>query len=51
MERFNLSRLDLMRMSWTELTMLFDATYEEEPQKGKTSDVRDATDEDLRAWI
>lgn len=51
MERFGLSRLDLMRMTWSELTMLFDATYEEETPKSKPSDVREATDDDIRAWI
>lgn len=50
MERFGLTRTDLMRMTWAEVVMLFDATYEEEPKSAK-SDVRDATDDDLRAWI
>lgn len=50
MERFGLTRLDLMRMTWSEVVMLFDATYEEEKPSAKT-DVREATDDDLRSWI
>lgn len=50
MERFGLTRLDLMLMTWSEVVMLFDATYEEEKTDAK-SDVREATDDDLRAWI
>ena len=49
MERFGLTRVDLMLMSWSQVVMLFDATYEDE-QDGKP-EVRDATDDDLRAWI
>ena len=50
MERFGLTRLDLMRMSWPELTMMFDATYDEEDRKSVKSDVVDATPEMYDAW-
>lgn len=50
MEWFGLTRIDLMLMSWSQVVMLFDATYEEE-QDSKSSSVREATDDDLRAWI
>ncbi len=49
MERFGLTRVDRMLMSWSQVVMLFDATYEDEPDE--RSDVREATDDDLRAWI
>lgn len=53
MERFNLTRYDLMCMSWTELTMLFDATYDEpEPTKSnKTERAKKATMQDVMNWI
>ena len=50
MERFGLTRIDLMLMSWSQVVMLFDATYEEE-QDSKPSSVHEATDDELRAWI
>lgn len=53
MERFNLSRYDLMRMSWTELTMLFDATYDgPDDQSAEPKEVaRMATMQDVMNWI
>lgn len=50
MERFGLSRLDLMQMTWIELMMLFDATYED-GSSTPHEDVRYATEEDLLNWI
>jgi len=50
MERFGLTRLDLMRMSWTEVSMMFDATYVDEASE-KVEEARYATQEDLMSWI
>ncbi len=50
MERFGLTRIDLMLMSWSQVVMLFDATYVETGKEPR-DEVREATDEDLRNWI
>lgn len=52
MERFHLTRYDLMCMSWTQLMMLFDATYDE-PDEKKPDDngVRKATKADYDNWF
>ena len=50
MERFGISRHDLMTMTWTQVSMLFDATYDE-PDAPKGEEVRYATDEDVMNWI
>ena len=51
MERFGLTRLDLMVMSWPELTMMFDATYDDPEDKGtKKEAVIDATPAMYDAW-
>lgn len=49
MERFNLSRHDLMCMSWSEVIMLFEATYEE-GEKKPADDIVDATPEMYDKW-
>ena len=47
MERFHLTRLHLMRMSWGEVIMLFAATYDgDEPKAG----IREATQQDYDNW-
>lgn len=52
MERFHLSRLDLMRMTWTQVVMLFDATYEgDSKEKGEDDDTRYATEQDWNNWL
>ena len=53
MERFGLSLIDTMRMRWTSLCMLFDATYEEEDAhdaRGGDTGIRDATPNDYDRW-
>ena len=50
MERFGLTRLDLMTMTWTQVGMLFDATYDEEDSH-VGSDVRYGTDYELKNWL
>ena len=50
MERFGLSRHDLMTMTWTQVSMLFDATYDD-PEAPKGEEVRYATDQDIMRWI
>lgn len=50
MERFGLSRLDLMLMSWGEVGLMFDATYDE-PDEEQKQDVREATPEEYGSWI
>lgn len=51
MERFNLTRIDLMLMSWTEVVMLFDATYEEPDEPRGEDAARRATPADYKNWI
>lgn len=48
MERFGLARLDLMLMSWGEVVMLLDASYD--GPSGK-EEVREATESDYMQWI
>lgn len=50
MERFGLTRHDLMLMAWTEVMMLFDSVYEDETPRQR-EDVRAATQEDIMNWI
>lgn len=50
MERFNLSRYDLMCMSWSEVVMLFEATYDDDHDKGRDDDIIDATPEMYERW-
>ena len=50
MERFGLTRLDLMRMTWSQVIMLFDSTHTDGGGGGKASDVRDATLRDYDKW-
>jgi hypothetical protein len=51
MERFHLSRYDLMCMSWTQLMMIFDATYEEADERPRSDGVRKATKADYDNWF
>jgi hypothetical protein len=51
MERFGLSRLDLMLMSWTQLIMMFDAANDDEEQGEEQEEVRMATPQDYANWI
>lgn len=53
MERFGLTRHDMMLMSWTEIMMMFDSVYDEDADGAKTgSDApRMATAQDYANWI
>ena len=51
MERFHLTRLDLMQMSWGELIFLFDATSDDDDEGEKKETRREATPEEYSAWV
>lgn len=53
MERFGLTRHDMMLMSWTELQMMFDSMYDDDDEVSeKKSDApRAATAQDYANWI
>lgn len=51
MERFGLTRHDLMVMSWSSVIMLFDSTYDEDEDEGDASSTREATPEEYSAWV
>lgn len=52
MERFGLTRLDLMLMTWSQVVMLFDSTYTEESKASpkKSGGIREATPDDYDRW-
>lgn len=51
MERFGLTRLDLMVMTWNQVAMLFEATYEENVKQDAADDSHWASGEEYAAWF
>lgn len=55
MERFGLTRVDLMLMTWSQVAMLFDATYDNDDVPSRVSADSDngrwATKEEYAAWF
>lgn len=51
MERFNLTRHDLMCMSWTQLIMAFESVQDEESEEDSSDAPRAATAQDYSNWI
>ena len=40
-----------MRMTWTQVTMLFDATYDGDKEKKSEDETRYATEQDWNNWL
>ncbi len=51
MERFGLTRHDLMVMSWSQVVMLFDSTYVDDEDDADAPSTREATPEEYSAWV
>ena len=53
MERFHLTRFDLMTMSWSQLVLMFESFSDDDESRpsGKAEDIRYATEQDWKNWL